>query len=237
MHHFGDLCYTCIIVNKILPNFYADMRQIYLFSMVINREILRRFARIRFVVANLVAGPAQAFEKYFSQPLVLVPQHTHLPLARFTVQYRSETVYGNKRRRRTSLPETLHLLINGTVIRPVERACTQVLVGLVQVAIAWHENSIAILEECTWVHELSIAVNDESRVVMQHGCNSKTLCQPLGQRPGANIQRKVATPCKRIEAHVTQGLGESATGVVAHKQNGVLRQGIEHSERPGFFGR
>jgi hypothetical protein len=107
----------------------------------------------------------------------------------------------------------------------------------VQVAIAWHENSIAILEECARIHELSIAVNHESRVVMHHGCNSETLSQLLCQRARADIQRKVATPCKRIEAHITQRLGETATGVVADKQDRVFSQGIEHSERPGFFGR
>jgi hypothetical protein len=72
---------------------------------------------------------------------------------------------------------------------------------------------------------------------MQHGCNAETLSQLLGQRARADIQRKVATPCKRIEAHVTQRLGETATGVVADKQDRVFSQGIEHSERPGFFGR
>jgi hypothetical protein len=72
---------------------------------------------------------------------------------------------------------------------------------------------------------------------MQHGCNSETLSQLLCQRSRADIQRKVATPRKRIEAHVTQRLGETATGVVADKQDRVFSQGIEHSERPGFFGR
>jgi len=72
---------------------------------------------------------------------------------------------------------------------------------------------------------------------MHHGGDSKALRQSLCKRAGPNIERKVATPCKRIEAHVAQGFWETATGVVTDKQDRVFSQWIEHSERPGFFGR
>ena len=236
MHHFGNLHHTCIIVNKVLPNLYADMRQIYFFGMVIYREILRGFSRIRFVIADLVARPSQAFEKYVTHLLVLVPQHTHLPLTRFAVQHWSETVNGDKCRRRTRFAETLYLLIDGAVIGPIQSTCPQILVSPMKVAIARHEYAVAVLEECARVHELSVAVNHQSRVIVHHGRYAEGLGQTLRYRTGTDIDRQVATACKWIKSHITQRFGETVAGVVADQQNRMFSKGLSTLNGPGSSG-
>ena len=57
-----------------------------------------------------------------------------------------------ERWRRAQLAQAFNLVRDRHVVRPVQRARAQILVGLVQVAVARHENTVAILEEGARVH-------------------------------------------------------------------------------------
>ena len=72
MHNWHNFVDACDVVNKVLPNLDTDMWKIDLLSMVIDREILWRFARIRFIVARHITGGAKTLEKDFRDDRVLI---------------------------------------------------------------------------------------------------------------------------------------------------------------------
>ena len=100
--------------------------------------------------------------------------------------------------------QQLDLFADRNVIRPVQFARTQILVGLVQVAIAGHQDAVAVLEEGARVHELAIAVDDETGIVLHDRGYTERLGQLFRQRASANIDGEVTAAGKRVEAHVAQ---------------------------------
>ncbi len=98
MHHPGNFRHSFLVVNKVLPHLDTNVRQAEFLGVVVDCEVLRGFSGIGLVVAHVIPGAAQAFKEYLARFLVLVPQNPHLPLARLAVQYRGETVNGDKSR-------------------------------------------------------------------------------------------------------------------------------------------
>jgi hypothetical protein len=125
----------------------------------------------------------------------------------------------------------LHLFVDRAVVWPVQRTRTQILVFLVQIAIARHEDAIAVFQECTGIHELSIAVDNKARVVVNNSGDTKTFRQRFGDRPGTNIDRQVTTSRERVEPHITEGPWETVARMVAHEQYWLFCQGVKHPER------
>ena len=237
MHHFRDFGHTDYVVNEVLPDFDSNMRQAVFLGVVINCKVLGRLACIRLVITDLVSGVALALQENLAGLLVFVPKHTHLPSARFTVEDGRKTVDRNKCRRRARLGEALYLLVHRTMIGPVKGARAQVLVGLPQVTVPWHQNAVAVLEKGTRIHELAIAVDNQARVIVYNRCNAQALCETLGDRTGPDVDGKMAAPGKWIETHVAQRFWKAVAGVVADQQNWQLGQGVEYPERPRFVGR
>ncbi len=122
------------------------------------------------------------------------------------------------------------------MIGPVQCARTQVLVGLVQVAVTRDEDAVAVLEKRARIHELAVAVDNQARVVLHYGRHAEALGELLGQRTGADIDREVATPRKRVEPHIAERLGEAATGMVADEDNRRVGEGIKDTVRTRLIG-
>ena len=165
MHDPGNFRNALVVVDQVLPDLDPDVRESDFLGVVIDREILRRLARIRFVVADAVAAGAQADRgKSCGSYRPCPTAHPFAIRTRFSVEDRRETVDGYQHRRRPGLGQAFDLVRDRNVIRPVDRARPQVLVGLVQVSVAGYEDAVAVLEERTRVHELPVAVDHESRV-------------------------------------------------------------------------
>ena len=67
-------------------------------------------------------------------------------------------------------------------------------------------------------------------------CDAEIFCDGLGQRTRADIDREVTTSCKWVEAKVAERLWEAAARMIADQQDGLFRQGVEHTVRPGLIG-
>ncbi len=73
MHNGRNFVHTRNIVNPVLPHLDADMRQADFFCMMVDREILRRPARVRHVVPGRESCRTKLFDKNVRQTSVLVP--------------------------------------------------------------------------------------------------------------------------------------------------------------------
>ena len=70
----ADLIDAMVVVDEILANLYGGMTQRIAFRVMIHGEVLRRLARVRLVVADLVAGAPQFLD---DEPRdLLVPSHS-----------------------------------------------------------------------------------------------------------------------------------------------------------------
>ena len=128
-------------------------------------------------------------------------------------------------------------VVDRDVVRPVQGARAQVLVRLVQVAVARHQDAVPVLEERPRIHELAVAVHDETRVILDDGRHFEASGQLLRKRTRTDVDSEVTAACKRVEPHVPEGRREAATGVVADQQDRLLGKRIEHAVRPGLFRR
>ncbi len=148
--------------------------------MVIEREILWRLARIRFVITGLKTGGAKLLDENVGQTLVGVPKNSHLPWPRFTVQHRRETVHGYEYWWWSDRLESVDLLFDGIVVRPVNRLGASFHVGPAKVSIAGHDNSVTKLEKRTGIKQLPITIDDQPRILGQHGRDAQAIGQVLG---------------------------------------------------------
>ena len=96
MHYSGNFIDTFVIVNQILTDFNANMRQSDFFRVMIDCVVLRRLARIRFVVSDPVSGRRKVLEEDIAKTCIRIPKNADLLRARLPVHDRCEAVNSDK---------------------------------------------------------------------------------------------------------------------------------------------
>ena len=130
-----------------------------------------------------------------------------------------------------------YLLVDRPMVRPVQGFGTQVFVGLTQIAITRNQDAVTVLQKRSRVHELAIAINNESRILGNDSGDTQARGELFGQYACANIDGQVATAGKRIESHIAEGLRKTAAGVIANQQGRRIGKGVEYLKRPRLAGR
>ena len=78
MHYLRDLGNTFLVTQQVLANLDANVRQADFFCMVIDRVVLWRLARVRHIIADVIACIAKTLEEDMPETLVLVPENANL---------------------------------------------------------------------------------------------------------------------------------------------------------------
>jgi len=220
VHDFCNPLDAVIVVNQILSNLDSDMRQPRFFRVLIDRVILQRLARIRFVVANEVARLAQIIYEYFRGDTISVPQNTHLPGSGVAIHYRRKTVNRDEYRLNPVALQATNLSLDGPVIWPVNLVRASNFVLWMQVSIAGNDDAITEFEERTRIHQLPVAVDDKARILAKNSGDTQANGQFFCQRSGANIEGKMAAARKGIEPHGPEGFRKTPAGMITNQQNG-----------------